>query len=374
MNINKAQLKQLIEAVIREAEEKEKEKKYPSGHGPIEKDPSKLAYPKGQFPPVKQSQGPEPEGETDPDVMKYSRELEQKLKAMKGTKIELYVKHGVKKGKQEFRTLLQKMAQDARQKDFEVIMGQVKKGDKVIDIAAAKNLTSGGIQLPSAGEIDPEDEKAANVAAYQQAGVNVKTPSAAGGPEAKPEPTGRMTIGKMIDIINELPDEEKKLEFFEKLTKSERKAVMNKLAGMGKEGEATRLTLTRTLPLDTLRPGQKEPSAIAWNKMGDEEEAQRSANAKERKEIEAKVQAKWGLPDEKFALIDPIKYLPDKYWTDKEWDRFTQGGETQTATAGAGTKHAGKDVYRPSFSSKKVDPALLKKLAIGTLRENKKRK
>lgn len=348
MNINKAQIKKLIEAVIREAENMAKattisEPEKPEASPEMLKDPS-------------------------PDTMRYSRELEQKLKAMKGTKIELYVKHGVKKGKQEFRQLLQKMAQDAKQKDFEVIMGQVKKGDTVIDIAASKSL------LPSApGDVDPEDASAANIAAYQQSGVNVKDlPSSK--PEAKPEPTGRMSISKMIDIINELPDEEKKIEFFDKLTKSERKAVMNKLAGMGKEGEKTRLTLTKTLPLDTLRPGQKEPSAIAWNKMGDEEEVERSKNAKERKGIEAKLQAQYGLSDEKFALLDPLKYLDDKYWTDKEWDRFTQGGEVQTATAGAGTKHAGKDVYRPSFSSKKVDPSLLKKLAIGTLREIKNRR
>lgn len=348
MNINKAQLKKLIEAVIREAE-----------------DLAKPADPEADKPEA----SPEDLKDPSPEVMKYSRELEQKLKAMKGTKIELYVKHGVKKGKAEFRNLLRKMAQDARQKDFEVIMGQVKKGDTVVDIAASKNL------IPATGgEVDPEDEKAANIAAYQQSGINVKGGTPSDKPEGKPEPTGRMTIGKMIDIINELPDEEKKLEFFDKLTRSEKRAVMNKLAGMGKEGEKTRLALTRVLPLDTLRPGQKEPSAIEWNRMGDAEEAERAKNAAERKKIEAQKQAEWGLPDDKFELIDPISYLPDKYWTDKEWDRFTQGGEVQTATAGAGTKHAGKSVYRPSFSSKKVDPALLKKLAIGTLREQRQKK
>jgi hypothetical protein len=112
--------------------------------------------------------------------MKYSRELEQKLKAMKGTKIELYVKHGVRKGKQEFRALLRKLAQDARQKDFEVIMGQVKKGDTVVDIAASKNL------IPATGgDVDPEDEKAANIAAYQASGVNVKGGDVTGKEEPK---------------------------------------------------------------------------------------------------------------------------------------------------------------------------------------------
>ena len=345
MNISKAQIKQLIEAVIREADDMTKQ--------PINTEPD---------------EGPLPaDPNTELAQAKHVKELEDRLKSMKGTKIELYVKFGVKKGKQEFRALLQKMAQEARAKDFEVIMGVVKKGDKIVDAAAKTGL------LPATGgDVDPEDASAANVAAYQQSGVNVKdTPVSK--PEGKPEPTGRMSISKMISIINELPDEEKKLEFFDKLTKSEKKAVMNKLAGMGKEGEKTRLALTRVLPLDTLRPGQKEPSAIAWNKMGGEEEAQRSKNATERKKIEAELQAKWGLPDEKFALLDPLKYLPDKYWTDKEWDRFTQGGDVRTATAGAETKHAGKDVYRPSFSSKKVDPALLKKMAIGTLREIKKR-
>jgi len=349
MNINKAQLKKLIEAVIREAEDLAKPPTTEPDEGPLPQDP-------------------------DPNVMRYSRELEQKLNAMKGTKIELYVKHGVRKGKHEFRALLRKLAQDARQKDFEVIMGQVKKGDTVVDIAASKNL------LP-AGEVDPEDAKAANVAAYQQSGVNVKSPTTSDKPEGKPEPTGRMTIGKMIDIINELPDEEKKLEFFDKLTKSERKAVMNKLSGMGKAGEKTRMTLTRQLPLDKLTPDeeewnranpdkpQKEPVAIDWTRMNRDEAEEKTRLAKERKKIEAEKQAEWGLPDEKFVLVDPLNYLESKYWTDKEWDRFTQGGgEVKTRTALTG-KHAGKQVYNPGYKASEVDPKLLRKTAIGTLRE-----
>jgi hypothetical protein len=123
--------------------------------------------------------------------------------------------------------------------------------------------------------------------------------------------------------------------------------------------------------LQLQRQGEKRGD---WERWEAEEAEERRKNAAERKKIEAELQKKWGLPDEKFALLDPLKYLPDKYWTDKEWDRYTQGGEVQTATAGAGTKHAGKDVYRPSFSAKKVDPALLKKLAIGTLREQRQKK
>src|ERR1035437_11005187 len=97
MNINKAQLKQLIEAVIREAED-------------MAKKPTNVTEPE----PEKPEASNDDLRDTSPEVMKYSRELEHKLKAMKGTKIELYVKHGVKKGRKEFRTLLQKMAQDAR--------------------------------------------------------------------------------------------------------------------------------------------------------------------------------------------------------------------------------------------------------------------
>ena len=354
MNINKAQIKKLIEAVIREAED-------------MTKQPA----------PTEPDEGPLP-ADPNPELAqaKHTKELEDKLKSMKGTKIELYVKFGVKKGKQEFRALLQKMAQEARAKDFDVIMGIIKKGDKIIDAAAKTGL------LPAApGEVDPEDAKAANLAAYQQSGVNVKSPTTSDKPEAKPEPTGRMTIGKMIDIINELPDEEKKLEFFDKLTKSERKAVMNKLSGMGKAGEKTRLTLTRQLPLDKLSPDdeewnkanpekpQREPVAIDWTRMNRDEADEKSRLAKERKTIEAKLQAQWGLPDEKFELVDPLNYLDSKYWTDKEWDRFTQGGgEVKTRTALTG-KHAGKQVYNPGYKASEVDPRLLRKTAIGTLRE-----
>ena len=359
MNISKAQIKQLIEAVIREAEDmtKQPDNTEPE-EGPLSADPN---------PELAQA--------------KHTQELEQKLKSMKGTKIELYVKFGVKKGKQEFRSLLQKMAQEARAKDFEVIMGVVKKGDKIVDAAAKTGL------LPTTpGEIDPEDAKAANLAGYQQSGVNVKDPSVSSKPEGKPEITGRTTVSKMVDIINRLPTEEEKLEFFDKLLKSEKKGVMNKLAGMGKEGEKIRMALTRQLPLDKLTPDeeewnrmnpnepQKKPVAIDWNRMNRDEAGEKSRLAKERKKIEAEKQAEWGLPDEKFELIDPIKYLDSKYWTDKEWDRHDLGGETQASTAGVDTKHAGKQVYRPNYSAKKVDPALLKKMAIGTLREIKNRR
>lgn len=330
MNINKAQLKKLIEAVIREAEDLAK---------PPTPEPEETPLP------------PDP----DPEVIKYSRELEQKLKAMKGTKIELYVKHGVRKGKQEFRALLRKMAQDARQKDFEVIMGQVKKGDKVVDIAASKNL------IPATGgEVDPEDAKAANVAAYKASGMNVKGGDVGG--KEEPQKVSGMSGAQLLKKVRELPDENAKLDFVDSLDPDDRKRLMRKMTGY-KGAEEERLQLQRQ--------GEKRGD---WERWEREEAEERRKNAAERKKIEAELQAKWGLPDEKFALLDPLKYLPDKYWTDKEWDRYTQGGEVQTATAGAGTKHAGKDVYRPSFSAKKVDPALLKKLAIGTLREAKKRR
>ena len=101
MNISKAQIKQLIEAVIREAEDMTKQ--------PTSTEPDESPLPADPNPELAQA--------------KHTQELEQKLKSMKGTKIELYVKFGVKKGKQEFRSLLQKMAQEARAKDsFERIL------------------------------------------------------------------------------------------------------------------------------------------------------------------------------------------------------------------------------------------------------------
>ena len=341
MNISKSQIKKLIEAIIHETEA--------------------MANPTTTPEPEKPEATPDELRDPSPETMKYSRDLENKLKSMKGTKIELYVKHGVKKGKSEFRNLLRKMAQYARQKDFEVIMGQVKKGDKVVDIAASKSL------LPppeAAAEIDPEDAQAANVAAYKQSGVNVKGGDVAGKAE-EPEKPSQMTAQKLLAKVRSLGTDEEKVAFVETLTNNERRSLMRLMARTpGTEKE--RLALQATLPLDALRPGQKEPAAKEWNRMGDEEQKERDKNAAERRAKE-----KAGTLE-----MDPKTGLPadDKYWTDKEWDRFTQGGETQSAIAGDDTKHAGKDVYRPNYTAKRVDPNLLKKTAIGTLREQRQKK